>query len=82
MEDNIKQALREIESAENVRILYACGSGSRAWGFSSEDSDYDVRFLYVRPRDWYLLPPSKPAAEKLNEVFRFSLEAAWSATIP
>lgn len=37
-----------------VRVLHACESGSRAWGFSSSDSDYDVRFLYVRPRDWYL----------------------------
>lgn len=54
MEENIKQALRQIESDENVRIVYACESGSRAWGFPSEDSDYDVRFLYVRPRDWYL----------------------------
>jgi predicted nucleotidyltransferase len=54
MEDQIKQALRQIESDEKVRIVYACESGSRAWGFPSEDSDYDVRFLYVRPRDWYL----------------------------
>jgi predicted nucleotidyltransferase len=37
-----------------VRVLYACESGSRAWGFASHDSDYDVRFLYVHPRDWYL----------------------------
>ncbi|WP_284642004.1 nucleotidyltransferase domain-containing protein [Paenibacillus silviterrae] len=46
--------LERIERAENVRILYACESGSRAWGFPSKDSDYDVRFLYVRPVDWYL----------------------------
>ncbi|PYI50327.1 hypothetical protein DLM86_29930 [Paenibacillus flagellatus] len=39
---------------EGVRILYACESGSRAWGFPSRDSDYDVRFLYVRPVEWYL----------------------------
>src|SRR4029078_8455790 len=38
----------------NVRVLYACESGSRAWGFASRDSDYDVRFLYVHHRDWYL----------------------------
>ncbi|MDR0266641.1 nucleotidyltransferase domain-containing protein [Paenibacillus sp.] len=43
-----------IEREENVRILYACESGSRAWGFPSKDSDYDVRFLYVRSEDWYL----------------------------
>ncbi|HEX7295435.1 MAG TPA: nucleotidyltransferase domain-containing protein, partial [Pyrinomonadaceae bacterium] len=35
-------------------MFYACESGSRAWGFPSEDSDYDVRFLYLRSRDWYL----------------------------
>ena len=46
--------LAAIERAESVRVLYACGSGSRAWGFASPDSDHDVRFLYVRPRDWYL----------------------------
>ncbi|RKN77070.1 nucleotidyltransferase domain-containing protein [Paenibacillus ginsengarvi] len=46
--------LERIEREENVRILYACESGSRAWGFPSQDSDYDVRFLYVRPVDWYL----------------------------
>ena len=37
-----------------MRVLYACESGSRAWGFESQDSDYDVRFVYVRTRDWYL----------------------------
>ena len=43
-----------VEAEENVKILYACESGSRAWGFPSADSDYDVRFIYVHPRDWYL----------------------------
>ncbi len=50
----ILTALERIEQEENVRILYACESGSRAWGFPSKDSDYDVRFLYVRPVEWYL----------------------------
>ena len=50
----IQQKLREIERQENVCIFYACESGSRAWGFPSADSDYDVRFLYIHPRDWYL----------------------------
>ncbi|GAG17197.1 unnamed protein product, partial [marine sediment metagenome] len=43
-----------IEIEEQVRIVYACESGSRAWGFPSADSDYDVRFIYLHPRDWYL----------------------------
>ena len=46
--------MNEVESEYGIRILYACESGSRAWGFASDDSDYDVRFLYVHPRDWYL----------------------------
>ena len=46
--------LREIEKEHDVRILYACESGSRAWGFPSQDSDYDVRFVYVHPAAWYL----------------------------
>ena len=50
----ILERLVAIEHTEAVRILYACESGSRAWGFASPDSDYDVRFIYVRPRDWYL----------------------------
>ncbi|WP_019422271.1 nucleotidyltransferase domain-containing protein [Paenibacillus sp. OSY-SE] len=54
IKQTIWQELRQIERQENVRIVYACESGSRAWGFPSQDSDYDVRFLYVRPMDWYL----------------------------
>lgn len=50
----VLEELRGIEKDENVRILYACESGSRAWGFPSKDSDYDVRFIYVRPEDWYV----------------------------
>lgn len=46
--------LKGIESKHGVRIVYACESGSRAWGFPSADSDYDVRFLYLRPTNWYL----------------------------
>lgn len=54
MISQILSQLRKIETRENVRIVYACESGSRAWGFPSADSDYDVRFLYVRPVEWYL----------------------------
>lgn len=50
----VVEELRRIEQAHDVRVLYACESGSRAWGFASRDSDYDVRFLYVHARHWYL----------------------------
>ena len=46
--------LKQIEKDYNVRVLLAVESGSRAWGFASPDSDYDVRFIYVRPEKEYL----------------------------
>ncbi|MES2824988.1 MAG: nucleotidyltransferase domain-containing protein [Pseudomonadota bacterium] len=46
--------IRNAEIEHNVKVLYAVESGSRAWGFASPNSDYDVRFVYVRPKEWYL----------------------------
>ena len=54
MKDLIVKKLQEIEQKENVRILLAIESGSRAWGFASPDSDYDVRFVYVRQKEEYI----------------------------
>ncbi|WP_438732994.1 nucleotidyltransferase domain-containing protein [Enterococcus sp. AZ128] len=54
LKPKIEQALQKIAKRENIEILYAVESGSRAWGFPSKDSDYDVRFLYRRKKDWYL----------------------------
>jgi predicted nucleotidyltransferase len=50
----IRKRLKQIEKQHRVAVLYACESGSRAWGFPSSDSDYDVRFIYAHPEDWYL----------------------------
>ncbi len=46
--------LNEVEASEGVKVLYAVESGSRAWGFASADSDYDVRLVYIRRPEWYL----------------------------
>jgi len=58
IEDAVKieilKRLKSTEEKEGIRILMAIESGSRAWGFASPNSDYDVRFIYVRNKDWYL----------------------------
>lgn len=66
----VKSRLTAIERDEGVTVLYACESGSRAWGFASEDSDWDVRFVYVRPRDWYL----SIDLERKRDVIEFDLD--------
>ena len=68
MEDIIREKLCEIEEQENVTILLAVESGSRAWGFASPDSDYDVRFLYVRPKEYYL------RLQKRRDVIEYMLD--------
>jgi predicted nucleotidyltransferase len=50
----VTKKLLEIEKEHDVKILYAVESGSRAWGFESPDSDFDVRFIYVHNKNWYL----------------------------
>ena len=54
MRSIILKELANLEKEHQVKILYACESGSRAWGFPSQDSDYDVRFIYLHPKEWYL----------------------------
>lgn len=68
MRETILKKLNEIEKNENVRILLAVESGSRAWGFASPDSDYDVRFIYVRPKADYL------RLEKTRDVIELPIE--------
>lgn len=52
--NQIVECLAGIEVQRGIRVLFAAESGSRAWGFASPDSDFDVRFFYVHPIDWYL----------------------------
>ncbi|MES2569336.1 MAG: nucleotidyltransferase domain-containing protein [Verrucomicrobiota bacterium] len=54
LHQRVREQLARVENERDVRVLFAAESGSRAWGFESADSDYDVRFVYVHRRDWYL----------------------------
>lgn len=72
----VARRLREVETQRNLRILFACESGSRAWGFASTDSDFDVRFIFTRPANDYLsLTPPKDAFD-LHQDQDFDL-AGW-----
>ena len=70
MKDTIVKKLLELEQSENIKILYACESGSRAWGFPSPDSDFDVRFIYARHLHQYLSVAEVPDTVGLpvNEI--------------
>jgi uncharacterized protein len=73
-QDKICRELQGIEVENSVSIYFACESGSRAWGFPSKDSDYDVRFLYYRPTNWYLgLEPKRDVIEEpINDLLDIS----------
>ena len=68
MKELILEKLKEIEERENVRIMHCVESGSRAWGFASPDSDYDVRFIYARPKEYYL------RLDKTRDVIEWQLD--------
>ena len=68
MRELILEKLAEIEERENIKILHCVESGSRAWGFASPDSDYDVRFIYVRPKEFYL------RLDKTRDVIEWQLD--------
>jgi uncharacterized protein len=64
----IHEALRRVEQAHDVRVLYAVESGSRAWGSASRDSDWDVRFIYIRQPAWYL------SVQRRRDVLEYPLD--------
>jgi len=72
--DKILKRLEELERQNDIIILYACESGSRAWGFESPDSDYDIRFIYLNKLDYYLsiLSEEKDIIEIAEDSFDFA----------
>lgn len=68
MNEIIQAELTKIEKEENIRILHCIESGSRAWGFASPDSDYDVRFIYIRNPEFYL------RLDKTRDVIEWRLD--------
>lgn len=68
MTEKIIQYLDKIEKENQINILLACETGSRAWGFPSPDSDFDIRIIYVHKKDWYLsLSEKKDSIELMFE---------------
>jgi len=68
MIEKMSKCLTQIELENKVKILWACETGSRAWGFPSTDSDYDVRIIYVHKTNWYLnLAEQKDSIELIFE---------------
>lgn len=72
----VARRLREVELQHDLRVVFACESGSRAWGFASTDSDFDVRFIYVRPASHYLRLRPPADAFDLHQDQDFDL-AGW-----
>jgi hypothetical protein len=70
----INATLARIEAEYAVKVLFACESGSRGWGFASPDSDYDVRFIYANRLDWYLtvLPGRDVIELPISDVYDVS----------
>lgn len=67
MKSNIIQQLQNLEQLKKIKVLYACEVGSRNWGFSEEDSDYDVRFIFIQPLNSYL------SLEETSDVIHLQL---------
>lgn len=67
----VPRKLKKIEQDYGIRILYAAESGSRAWGTNSETSDFDVRFIYIRPREDYL------RLDPVRDVLEFPISNGW-----
>lgn len=67
MEDLIMSTLTKLEEVHRIKVIFACEAGSRAAGLHTSLSDFDVRFIYIKPIDWYLSIDSK------NDVLSFPI---------
>jgi uncharacterized protein len=74
MKDQIAKELMRLEQQHEIKILYAVESGSRAWGFASTDSDWDVRFIYIHTPEWYLSVDEKK--DSLEEILPNDVDLA------
>lgn len=72
MHEKIIAAIKNIELEHTCTVLFACESGSRAWGFASPDSDYDIRFIYTHSIAWYLKIEDKP--DTINKMLPEELD--------
>ena len=64
----VNQELDKIEKEFNIKILYAVETGSRGWGFANENSDYDVRFYYIRPFKDYITIEKRRDVIDINDL--------------
>ena len=67
MQKRINEYIERLEAERNIKVLLACETGSRAWGFPSPDSDYDVRVVYMHEKDWYI--SLHPKRDHFNLMF-------------
>lgn len=74
MKEQIEIELKKLEEEKDIKILYAVESGSRAWGFASTDSDWDVRFLYIHRPEWYLSIDDKK--DNMEEILPNTIDLA------
>jgi len=92
MKEKIEKYLSDLEKEKGIEILLACETGSRAWGFPSPDSDFDIRIIYKHDKDWYLsLTEEKDTIEcfyENNDIdisgwdLRKSLRLLWKSNPP
>ena len=74
MHESVNTILETLEADHGCRVRYAAEAGSRAWGLASPDSDYDVRFVYAYPADWYLDIRERP--DTLEHFYPGDLDCA------